>query len=66
MIKLNRKNEENQKSIFTKVAYATINSVPGILILLRVISEEQFYHNLLLKFGVLDMVSAIIDITETQ
>lgn len=66
MIKSNRKNEENQKSIFTKVAYATINSVPGILILLRVISEEQFYHNLLLKFGVLDMVSAIIDITETQ
>jgi hypothetical protein len=49
---------------FSKIAYASINSVPGILILLKIISDDQFYHNLLLNFGIFDLMASIIDITE--
>lgn len=43
-----------------------MNSVPGILILVKVISQEPFYHHLLLKFGVLDLVAAVVDISEEE
>jgi len=43
-----------------------VNSVPGILILVKVISQEPFYHHLLLKFGVLDLVAAVVDISEEE
>ena len=32
--------------------------------LLRVISEEKYYHKLLVKFGILELVSNIIEITD--
>lgn len=54
------------EKVFSKIAYASVNSVPGILILLKVISQETFYHHLLVKFGVLDLAAAIFEITDFE
>jgi hypothetical protein len=66
-LEVDEKNDHSKsQKVFAKIAYASVNSVPGILILLKVISQEPFYHHLLLKFGILDLVASVIDITETD
>lgn len=53
---------EDDISKFRNLALASINSVPGLLILLKVMSGEEYYRGLLMEFGVVGLVASVVDI----
>ena len=55
---------KDHHKIFNRIAFASINSVPGMLLLMKFISDFPFYHVLLLDFGVLEIVARVLDITD--